>query len=104
MPPCRVSSDSDAAEEARQHDQDRVLVPFRLSPGLRGNTLCGTLFVLCMLPAHRIQRRLLINRSHLTRPACHLPQVHIDADAFYAQTEEIRNPDLLGRPIAVTQK
>ena len=31
-------------------------------------------------------------------------QIHMDLDAFYAQTEEIRDPSLRQRPLAVTQK
>eukprot|EP00899_Mesostigma_viride_P027400 jgi/Mesvir1/7845/Mv11779-RA.1 len=30
--------------------------------------------------------------------------VHLDVDAFYAQVEEVRDPSLAGRPLAVTQK
>lgn len=30
--------------------------------------------------------------------------LHIDADCFYAQVEEIRNPALRGKPVGVTQK
>lgn len=30
--------------------------------------------------------------------------VHIDVDAFYSQVEELRDPSLRGRPLAVTQK
>eukprot|EP00878_Enallax_costatus_P020113 GHUV01021245.1.p1 GENE.GHUV01021245.1~~GHUV01021245.1.p1 ORF type:complete len:426 (+),score=135.49 GHUV01021245.1:409-1686(+) len=30
--------------------------------------------------------------------------VHFDVDAFYSQVEEVRNPSLRGRPLAVTQK
>lgn len=31
-------------------------------------------------------------------------QLHLDVDAFYAQVEEIRNPSLRDRPVAITQK
>ncbi len=30
--------------------------------------------------------------------------IHIDVDCFYAQVEELRNPTLQGKPLAVTQK
>lgn len=30
--------------------------------------------------------------------------LHFDADSFYAQVEEVREPSLAGRPLAVTQK
>ena len=29
---------------------------------------------------------------------------HFDADCFYAQVEELRDPNLASRPVAVTQK
>jgi len=36
--------------------------------------------------------------------AHHRVIVHIDVDSFYAQVEELRDPSLPGRPLAVTQK
>jgi DNA polymerase iota len=30
--------------------------------------------------------------------------LHFDIDCFYAQAEELRRPELAGRPLAVTQK
>ena len=30
--------------------------------------------------------------------------IHVDVDCFYAQVEELRNPTLKGKPLAVTQK
>ena len=30
--------------------------------------------------------------------------IHVDVDCFYAQVEENRNPELRGKPLAVTQK
>eukprot|EP00306_Pavlova_sp_CCMP459_P021913 CAMPEP_0185550872 /NCGR_PEP_ID=MMETSP1381-20130426/22634_1 /TAXON_ID=298111 /ORGANISM="Pavlova sp., Strain CCMP459" /LENGTH=95 /DNA_ID=CAMNT_0028163689 /DNA_START=12 /DNA_END=296 /DNA_ORIENTATION=+ len=40
----------------------------------------------------------------LSPPGVSRAVVHFDVDAFYAQVEELRDPSLRDRPMAVTQK
>lgn len=42
--------------------------------------------------------------DRVIRPDADRVILHFDADSFYAQVEEVRDPSLRGKPLGVTQK